>query len=58
MENKINKARELVEELLVSALYDDSKLKELDETIDPKSHSRTVYLAHTLKEFLYENKSE
>ncbi len=53
MEDKFDKVKELVEELIVSALYDDSKLKELDNSIDPQSHSRTVYLAHAIKEFLY-----
>jgi len=53
MENKIAKIKEFVDEILISALGDDAKLKELDKTIDQNSHSRTVHLAHTLKEYLY-----
>ena len=56
MEDKFEKIKELVEELLISAIHDDSKIKELDSSIDPQSHSRTVYLAHTINEFLYGKK--
>jgi hypothetical protein len=53
MEKNLDKIREFVDEILVSALSEDKKLKELDKTIDPKTYSRTIHLAHTLKEYLH-----
>lgn len=53
MKNQFSDIKELVEELLISALKDDSDLKSLDKSIDPQSYSRTVYLAHALREFCY-----
>lgn len=52
MQSKLDRIKEFVDEILVSAMADDLKLKELDKSIDPQTYSRTVHLAHTLKEYL------
>lgn len=54
MNNKIELAKEILDELIKSAYFDDQKLKELDKSIDPNSHSRTIHLSLSLKELLYE----
>lgn len=51
---KLESIKEIVDEIVNSAYFDDQKLKELDKSIDPSSHSRTVYLALALKELIYE----
>mgnify|MGYP000859662529 CR=1 FL=1 len=48
----LSKIKEFVDEILKSALEEDSRLKELDKSIDVKTFSRTIYLARTLKEYL------
>jgi hypothetical protein len=46
--------QELANEILVSAIADEQKLKELDESIDPSSYGRTIHLAKTLIEYINE----
>jgi hypothetical protein len=46
--------QELASEILVSAIADEQKLKELDESIDPSSYGRTIHLAKTLIEYINE----
>lgn len=46
--------QELANEILVSAIADEQKLKELDESIDPSSYGRTIHLAKTLLEYINE----
>jgi len=54
MNNKnLETIKELIEEIVTSANFDDSKLKDLDKSIDPNSYSRTVHLALALKELIY-----
>ena len=48
----LSEIKEFVDEILKSALEEDSRLKELDKSIDVKTFSRTIYLARTLKEYL------
>jgi hypothetical protein len=48
----LNKIKEFVDEILKSASEEDSRLKELDKSVDIKTFSRTIYLARTLKEYL------
>ncbi len=48
----LNKIKEFVDEILKSASEEDSKLKELDKSVDVKTFSRTIHLARTLKEYL------
>ena len=52
MKNKI--IEEIALEILISAMADDKKLKDLDKSIDPASYSRTIHLAKTLIEYLNE----
>jgi hypothetical protein len=55
MNNKnLESVKEILQEILISAHADDQKLKSLDKSIDPSSHSRTIYLALMLKELIYE----
>jgi len=54
MNNKIELAKEILDELIKSAYFDDQKLKELDKSINPNSYSRTIHLSLSLKELLYE----
>jgi|APGre2960657373_1045057.scaffolds.fasta_scaffold247527_2 hypothetical protein len=46
---------ELVDELIISTISDDNKLKELDKSIDPASISFSTHLAKTIKEFINAN---
>ena len=46
---------ELVDELIISTVSDDNKLKELDKSIDPASISFSTHLAKTIKEFINAN---
>jgi len=45
---------ELIDEIIKSAICDDEIIKKNDESINPASHSRTVELALTLKEYVNE----
>lgn len=45
---------ELIDEIIKSAICDDEIIKKNDESINPASHSRTVELAITLKEYVNE----
>lgn len=45
---------ELIDEIINSAICDDQIIKKNDESINPASHSRTVELAITLKEYVNE----
>lgn len=55
MNNKdINIIKELLNEIIVSAYQDEVKLKDLDKSIDPSSHGRTVHLVKTLIEYINE----
>lgn len=51
-ENKIKVANEILDELIRATIADDSKIKKIDESIDPSSISYATHLATTLKEFL------
>lgn len=46
--------KELLDEILISAIADDHQLKKLDESIDPSSYGRTIHLAKTLIEYINE----
>ena len=52
MKNEIIK--QLLDEILVSAIADDKKMQELDESINPASYSRTVHLTKTLIDYINE----
>lgn len=52
---KIEIIKEMLEEILLSALVDDKRMKKLDESIDPASHSRVIHLTKTLIEYINEN---
>lgn len=54
MNNKdLESIKEIIEEIVNSARFDDQKLKDLDKSIDPSSYSRTVHLTLILKELIY-----
>jgi hypothetical protein len=56
MKNEIIK--ELLDEILASAIADDKKMQELDESINPASHSRTVHLTKTLIDYINEKEKK
>lgn len=43
---------ELLKELLLVVLQDDEKMKELDKSINPNSHSQAVHLTKTIIEYV------
>ena len=43
---------ELLKELLLAVLRDDEKMKELDKSINPNSHSQAVHLTKTILEYV------
>lgn len=43
---------ELLKELLLVVLQDDEKMKELDKSINPNSHSQAVHLTKTILEYV------
>jgi|APGre2960657404_1045060.scaffolds.fasta_scaffold71616_3 uncharacterized protein YwgA len=43
---------ELLKELLLAVLQDDEKMKELDKSINPNSHSQAVHLTKTILEYV------
>ena len=43
---------ELLKELLLAVLQDDEKMKELDKSINPNSHSQAVHLTKTIIEYV------
>lgn len=43
---------ELLKELLLAVLRDDEKMKELDKSINPNSHSQAVHLTKTIIEYV------
>jgi len=45
---------ELLAELLQTVINDDAKLKELDKSVDPNSHSQAIHLTKTIIEYVNE----
>ena len=43
---------ELLKELLLAVLRDDEKMKELDKSVNPNSHSQAVHLTKTILEYV------
>jgi hypothetical protein len=43
---------ELLLELLKAAIIEDEKMKNLDKSINPNSHSQTVHLTKTIIEYV------
>ena len=43
---------ELLKELLATVIRDDEKMKDLDKSIDPNSHSQAVHLTKTILEYV------
>ena len=43
---------ELLKELLATVTRDDEKMKDLDKSIDPSSHSQAVHLTKTILEYV------
>lgn len=45
---------ELLQELLKAAILEDEKMKELDKSINPNSHSHVIHLTKTIIEYVNE----
>lgn len=43
---------DLLKELLIATIKEDEKLKTLDKSINPNSHSHAVHLAKTIIEYV------
>lgn len=46
------KLNELLKELLIAAIAEDQKIKELDKSINPNSHSYVIHLTQTIIEYV------
>ena len=43
---------ELLKELLATVVRDDEKMKDLDKSINPNSHSQAIHLTKTIIEYV------